>query len=220
MTSLEPDLWIADHKRRFPQFSEKWCSHLIGKIGTPRAEHALNIRMDAPDDADQDRLLGLCAQSRRANEPNPMAINPIFPKNWDTGLRNPRCFKGMLRVNKGEQRLGSGIFWAAALALFGASPHFGGGEKAALIGMQQRFLVDLIQVSGALQDKCDVMRERNCIIVFENHLEIAVPHFEMASPIMREALRHTNPVRGGVRPVARFQPATDIQNISVGTKDP
>lgn len=143
-------------------------------------------------------------------------------RSFQSSVKHRSEIGSALRVASGvireEQKLIFGIFWTAAVVFWGGvtqltAEHDGSEE------LFQQSLDEPIRISVLLLDRCDVMLDRDCVIIFDNEVEVAVPWLDAR---VEDALQAETPGKAAVapiRPVARDPLAMPAAMAEVETED-
>ncbi len=130
---------------------------------------------------------------------------------------NVTCVVG--GISRVEQTLTYGIFGIAALMFWGGLVHLT-TENDVSEGLFQLTLNEPIQISVLVLDRCDVMLDRECVIIFDDQIEVAVPWSDARAQKMPEGETSAKPGNSPIRPLARDPSVMPAAVAKVGGLDP
>ncbi len=126
--------------------------------------------------------------------------------------------RGLGDVSRVERKLIFGIFWTAAVVFWGGLTQLP-TENDGAEGLFQQTLDEPIQISVILLDRCDVTLDRDCVIIFDNDVEVAVPWLDAHVEDTLQAETRGKAAIAPIRPVARDPLAMPAAMAEVETED-
>lgn len=130
---------------------------------------------------------------------------------------NVTCLVG--GISRVEQTLTYGVFGIAAFMFWGGLVHLT-AENDASEGLFQLTLNEPIQISVVVLDRCDVILDRECVIIFDDQIEVAVPWSDARAQKMPEGETSAKPGNAPIRPLARDPSVMPAAVAKVGAVDP